>query len=137
MFKSKDEKLYEKSKWIFDGSLRFLDNSPIIANKIALSSFPRSGNTMLRKWIEQLTGLTTGADADLLTVLDLQGMGMFGECHKGSDENRCWITKTHYPIKIMKTELPFYANKQFVLVRNPVDAVLSYANLWISCSHSL
>ena len=48
-----------------------------------------------------------------------------------------WITKAHYPIKITRNEPRFFANKQFVLVRNPVDAIPSYINLFTTLSHSL
>ena len=82
---SKDLSRNSELDFVSENNFRFLDGQNIDGWHTVFSSFPRSGNTMLRKWIEQLTGLTTGADADLLTVLDLQGMGMFGECHKGSD----------------------------------------------------
>jgi hypothetical protein len=31
-------------------------------NKIGLASFPRSGNSFLRKFLEQITGITTGGE---------------------------------------------------------------------------
>ena len=37
---------------------------------ILLSSYPRSGNTMLRKYIEKLTGIYTGSDCDIKRNLD-------------------------------------------------------------------
>jgi hypothetical protein len=65
LFKSKDEVAWEKSKWIFDGKLRYLDGSRNRGNKIALSSFPRSGNTFMRKYTDLLTGVHTGSDCTL------------------------------------------------------------------------
>ena len=65
LFISSDENLWERSKWMFDGHFRFLDGQPIKSNKIAFCSFPRSGNTFLRKYLEMLTGIATGADLSL------------------------------------------------------------------------
>ena len=65
LFISSDENLWERSKWMFDGHFRFLDGQPIKSNKIAFCSFPRSGNTFLRRYMEMLTGVTTGADNTL------------------------------------------------------------------------
>ena len=33
---------------------------------VVLASFPRSGNTMLRKYLEKITGLVTGSDSNYL-----------------------------------------------------------------------
>ena len=33
--------------------------------KVALTSYPRSGNTMIRKYLEKLTNIYTGSDCDL------------------------------------------------------------------------
>lgn len=57
MLKSKDEGLYIKNKWIFENEFKFLDGKPIKSNKIAFASFPRAGNTFLRKCCELLTGI--------------------------------------------------------------------------------
>ena len=63
-------------------------------NKIALCSFPRSGNSLTRKLLEQITGVATGCESksDLL----LQMVGLVGESHHGND--MVWVTKTHHPI---------------------------------------
>jgi len=57
LLRSKDEKLWRDSEWMFKGGFRFLDGSPNKSNKIAFASFPRSGNTFLRKYSEMLTGV--------------------------------------------------------------------------------
>ena len=62
LLKSSDAELWARSKWIFDGTVRFLDGQPNLSNKIAFCSFPRSGNSFLRKYTELLTGITTGSD---------------------------------------------------------------------------
>ena len=57
IFKSKDAEVLERNKWMFDGEFRFLDGEPNPSNKVAFCSFPRSGNTFLRKYMELLTGV--------------------------------------------------------------------------------
>ena len=65
LLKSSDEELWERSRWMFDGEFRFLDGQPNPSNKVAFMSFPRSGNTYLRRYMELLTGVITGADNTL------------------------------------------------------------------------
>ena len=62
---SSDAELWEQSKWMFDGTLRYLDGTPNKSQKVGFCSFPRSGNTFLRKYVELLTGVWTGADNPL------------------------------------------------------------------------
>lgn len=52
VLKSKDESLWEQSQWMFDGEFRFLDGEPLGFNKIAFNTFPRSGNSFLRRLVE-------------------------------------------------------------------------------------
>jgi hypothetical protein len=61
---------------------------------VAFASFPRSGNTFLRKYFEMLTGIQTGADNTLHVNVTLQMMGM-----KGEDivDDSVWVVKTHSP----------------------------------------
>jgi len=73
ILKSKDEKLLEKYQWIFEEETHFLDNThkTLDGNKIALNSFPRSGNTLARGLIEKVTGLATGSTSSLHTSTPL------------------------------------------------------------------
>jgi len=52
--RSKDENLFEKNKWMFEGESKYLTNDPeaMDGNKIMYSSYPRSGNSFLRKLLE-------------------------------------------------------------------------------------
>jgi hypothetical protein len=54
--------------------------------KVVLTSYPRSGNTLLRKYLEDITGIITGSDWDVKRKLnnDLIEMGMLGEGKVGS-----------------------------------------------------
>ena len=64
LLKSKNKTLFEQAQWIWDGDFKFLDGEPL-PSKIAFNTFPRSGNTFLRKLIEQITGISTGATVRL------------------------------------------------------------------------
>ena len=46
---------------------RFLDRTfnMLQGESVAFQSFPRSGNTFLRKYLEQITGIFTGSDMSL------------------------------------------------------------------------
>ena len=46
-----------------------------------MASYPRSGNTMLRAYMEKIMGVVTGSDADITKKLinDLMEMGLGGE----------------------------------------------------------
>ena len=57
ILKSKDPALFEENKWIWDGSFRFLDKTETVgpgghANHIHFTSYPRSGNSFLRRLVE-------------------------------------------------------------------------------------
>lgn len=71
MLRSKDESLFAANKWIFDGDFKFCDGAAL-PSKIAFNTYPRSGNSFLRKFMEQCTGITTGATVQLHTSTSLQ-----------------------------------------------------------------
>lgn len=102
-------------------------------NRVALCSYPRSGNSFARSYLEKITGITTGSEAK--SDLTLQIIGLIGEGHSADD--RVWINKTHYPLAA-----PFFVNsmkinKQIYLMRNPVDVILSCAHMCMTSSHEL
>jgi len=55
----------EELAWIKDNSFRFLDGQDMKGNQVALQSFPRTGNSFSRRFIEQITGVFTGADMNI------------------------------------------------------------------------
>lgn len=57
---------------MFTDETKYLDGEPNLSNKIAFASFPRSGNTFLRKYCELLTNVGTGADFYLHVNVILQ-----------------------------------------------------------------
>jgi hypothetical protein len=94
---SKDLNRNEELKWVEkETGGRFLDKSVSMRNHgMAFLSYPRSGNTMLRVFLETITGITTGAAETLEGGgVSLQTAGLKGEMHVCEDDT-VWITKTH------------------------------------------
>ena len=59
--------------------LRFLDGKvDMQGNMVAFQSFPRTGNTFLRRFIEQITGVYTGADMNINITFHEAMMGLLG-----------------------------------------------------------
>ena len=116
----------------------FLDESvDLVAagESVAFQSYPRSGNTFLRVFLEKITGIYTGSDMNIRLIFhEAISMGLLGS-NIVSDENRLWITKSHFPIG--KASRPFTANKMIVIARNPIDALPSFIGITQLDSHSL
>ena len=129
LFLSKDLERNRELDWISRESDRFLDGTVnMLQNSVAFCSYPRSGNTMLRTFLESITGITTGSNFPFdLVAVTLQIVGLKGE-EITSEDNTVWINKTHclpWPIQ----NLSFRASKQFCLFRNPIDIMPSLLNL--------
>ena len=63
LMRSKDIKAYEKNKDKFFGpSGRFTTENAIEQMSVLYATFPRSGNSMMRKYFENVCGLATGSD---------------------------------------------------------------------------
>lgn len=94
--------------------------------KVALACYQRSGSSLLRKYIENITGILTGSDGDLLSETDkqLKDAGLAGESVLGS---RVWIANTNFPedIGVARTMI----NKCILLVRNPCDAIYGHFHM--------
>ena len=103
---SKDLSRNNELDWIQNGKeFRFLDGQDIIGEQVCLQSFPKTGNSLLRRILELITGVHTGSDMniDLTLALALQGR-LAGETVVSHD-NLVWITKTHWPMAFpSKTE---------------------------------
>ena len=101
--------------------------------KILLTSYPRSGNTLIRSYLEKITNIYTGSDCDISRKLnkDLLEMGMHGE---GKIDDSVWIIKTHFPERIGHSELK--AHKSIVIVRSPIDCIASLFNMIATGSHN-
>lgn len=131
---SKDAELWERCRWMFNNSHFYsLDGEPNITNKIAICSFPRSGNTFLRKFCELLTGIVTGSDSTCHNVVNLQLMGCRAE--NIVDDTVCMV-KSHTPW-VMAEGPRFNANKVFVVVRNPLDSIVSWLQMLSMNNHAI
>lgn len=106
----------------FSGQAKFL--SGCRSQAISYTSYPRSGNTFLRKYLENITGVATGSDQLMKFTLNvtLQYSGFKGE---GTVKDKCWINKTHFPYRTpMNRE---YNSEVIILaVRNPLDVFVSF-----------
>lgn len=94
--------------------------------KILLASYPRSGNTLIRSYLERITSVITGSDhnLDLKLNRDLFELGMAGE---GKLDDTVWVVKTHYPERIGHS--PLRVNKCILMVRSPIDCIWSFFNM--------
>ena len=120
-----------KEKFL-DGTLRFLDMTPLDGDRISYQTFGRSGSTFLRKYLELITGIPTGSEMNLGSPMTFQMSGMIGE--QVADDS-IWITKTHHPFPRFRC-LNFHTNKIIVCVRNPFDVLISFMNFFSTFSHS-
>jgi hypothetical protein len=138
---SKDLSRNDELSWVSKNNYRFLDGEDMAGWHTTFTSFPRSGNSFLRRMLEDISGIFTGSDNEVLHTLDLQSMGLYGENHIGCEESRVWITKSHYPWKLQdaygRHERQFTANRQICLIRNPLDIYPSFLNLMLTITHSL
>ena len=65
-FRSKDLSRYEKEKAKFFGpSARYTTGNAVEQMKVLFATYPRSGNSMMRKYFENISGLVTGTDNDV------------------------------------------------------------------------
>ncbi len=131
---SPDESLFTDNNWIWDGEFRFLDGESLEGNRVGFSSIPRSGNSFLRRYTEQILGITTGSAMSIHTSTTLQIMGLSGESHY---DDLCWITKSHHPIALRNGEVPKEVNKTFIVVRHPLDVLPSLASLINTTTHGV
>jgi hypothetical protein len=70
---STDHSRMEEYQSLIKGDCKFLDKkSEMIGNRVAFASFPRTGNSFLRKILEQVTGVFTGSDMIIKMTLPLQ-----------------------------------------------------------------
>lgn len=100
----------------------FLDELYSVS-KVIYSSFPRSGSTFFRRYLESVTGVATGTpySNQVLTNFALAALGFKGEGHH--KESDVWFVKSHFPVQFKPSSVN--ANKAIVCVRNPLDIIVS------------
>jgi hypothetical protein len=97
-----------------------------------MASYPRSGNTLLRTWLERVMGIYSGSDGTNGVALHqaLMDIGLEGE---GVADKRVQIVKTHYPER--NGSVMFSAQKTILLLRSPLDCIISLYHMDNTGSH--
>lgn len=110
------EHLLENGSIFFDGKSH--------VPKYAFASLLRSGNTLLRKILENVTGIVTGSAFTAIASchIALINQGLKGEAYTN---DHTWFIKTHHPYNT-PLDLPFKASKVICCVRNPYDCIASH-----------
>ena len=103
---SRDLARNQELSWVSEKNLRFLDREDLTGQQVCFQSFPRTGNSFMRRIIELITGVYTGSDMNINLTLHIQFGNVLGE-ETLSHENLCWITKTHWPINSPLGTSPF------------------------------
>jgi len=93
-----------------------------------LASSNRSGNSMFRKLLGETSGIVTGSDMKPFDscFYQLIASGIRGE---GISDSSTWIGKTHHPVILIESAKQ-YVSSGIVLVRNPLDSILSFMYLF-------
>lgn len=128
---------------------------------VLLTSYPRSGNTLLRTLLERTTSIVTGSDTrpdrtlskSLAMQYDLVGEGLVGKAiDEGTHEQSKQPSRAHMnllhtaydpSLSIVKTHFPersgwkpVNSSRVLLLIRNPYDSIDSYWNLCCTNTHT-
>lgn len=100
MLRSKDIAGYEKDKDKFFGpSGRFTTETAKEQLSIMYTTFPRSGNSMMRKYFENILGLATGSDMSLKHAPNFALQYAISKA-EGLNGFETLIKKSHYPMMV-------------------------------------
>jgi len=117
-----DEATFEDK--LKNGSL-LLDGAPK-SDRIAFSSFLRSGNTLTRRYFEGITGIATGS---IMMNSNLCNFALFQPTFKADAifDDRVLLYKTHLPFvgDFTAGDEHISCNKSLVCARNPLDSLPS------------
>lgn len=100
--------------------------------KVLLVSYPRSGNSFVRKMLELKTGIITGSDSRPNRTLSASLL-KFGYCGEGITDQSVWVVKSHYPERFGYIKFP--VQRIILVVRNPFDAIESYFHMGMTNTH--
>lgn len=119
---------------LLNGGCKFLDKKvDMTQHKVAFATYPRTGNSLLRKIIESVSGVFTGCDMQLDIAMGFQQSGLLGE---EIIDDSCWINKTHYPL-LHHEDSAFKASKIIYLTRHPIDVIPSFVHLILTSCHCI
>ena len=101
---------------------------------VAYATYPRSGNSLMRKYFENVTGTVTGSDMVLKHQpnVALQFCGFKGE---GIVDDTCWIRKTHFPL-CFPFQPPFKNDIAVICTRYELDVDPSFFYLIFTLTHN-
>lgn len=100
--------------------------------KIALISYPRSGNSFLRKLIEAEFNIVTGSDSRPNRTL-AASLLQFGYRGEAITDSSVWVVKSHYPERLGYIRFP--VQRLILVIRNPFDAIESYFHMGMTNTH--
>jgi thiol-disulfide isomerase/thioredoxin len=115
-----------------NGSL-MLDESREVP-QVYFASVMRSGNTLSRKLMESISGVSTGSNYNIIPSINmaLTIQGFKAENHYDS---KVWILKTHFPYILPYANI-MTAGRAVLLVRNPLDIIVSQFMMSTTVTHS-
>lgn len=108
------------------------EEAKVRKDMVVMTSYPRSGNTLLRATLEKIMGIVTGSDCDISKKLnvELMTLGLAGE---GLADRRVWVVKTHYPERYGLAR--FGSERAILLCRSPLDCMTSLFHMIASGTH--
>ena len=125
LLRSKDLNKYQAEKELFFGpQARYTTGNAQEQMTVEYATYPRSGNSLMRKYFENTTGTATGSDMVLKhsSNVALQFCGFKAE---GITDNRTFINKTHFPY-VLPFQKPWDADIAVVCTRYQLDADPSF-----------
>jgi len=100
--------------------------------KVLLVSYPRSGNSYVRKIMEAKSGIVTGSDSRPNRTLAISLL-KYGYCGEGITDQSVWLVKSHFPERMGFIRFP--VKRIILVVRNPFDAIESYFHMGMTNTH--
>jgi len=93
---------------------------------VVIASYPRSGDELLRAYLEKILGVATGSDGDLKDNLnEIKQTATNGFVGEGIVDHRVSIVSTHFPER-MNPLKEFAAHRAILVVRNPIESITQY-----------
>ncbi len=100
--------------------------------KVLLVSYPRSGNSYVRKMLEMRSGIVTGSDSRPNRALSASLL-KYGYRGEGITDQSVWVVKSHYPERLGYIRVP--VSRVVLVVRNPFDSIESYFHMGMTNTH--
>ena len=122
-----DEKTAEFEKLLMSNNGSLLLDEKEQVQHLFLTSYPRSSNSYTRSICDQITGISTGSTMHNRFEHDISLM-VQGSKGEAVYDNRAWVLKSHHPFKLgfpLSHEHSIVGNKAVVIVRNPLDSIIS------------